>query len=80
MAGDLPEDANIPSYYTVGDVDLIVAAPDLLAECKAIVAKVQEIIASIREHDGPGCDAESWEEAIAPCRAAIAKAESEVKG
>lgn len=31
---DLPDDANWPSYYTDGDVDLVTAAPELLAACK----------------------------------------------
>ena len=37
LAEPLPENANTPSYYHAGDVDLIAAAPDLLAACKATV-------------------------------------------
>lgn len=36
MSNDLPDEANTPTYYGTNDVDLICAAPDLLAMCKTI--------------------------------------------
>jgi len=42
MLDELPEDANIPSYYNNGDVSLIVAAPDLLEACKEAVRLLED--------------------------------------
>lgn len=66
----LPDDANTPSYYQSGDVELIWGAPELLAVCKSM----REWFGKLDDWKGPCGDPP-----VDELRAAIARAEPKEK-